>query len=269
MMNIHVVSLKGKRDQNEDKHNIILNIDGKDNSIRDVNFFGLYDGHGGKFVSKFLSEKLPNFFLSKKQAQYPLQKKYITDVYKFIQKKFREKYLKETRFCGATCLVVINYKKDGNDYLNVLNTGDCRAVICEDNLAKALTKDHKPNWPEEKSRIEALGGKLVFDGVDWRIKDLSVSRAFGDLEAEPYVTNEPEIVKHKVEKNNKFLIMACDGLWDVMSSQDAVNFVLSECYDKTTKVRINKNTNISSKLARHAIAKLGSTDNVSVVVVFF
>src|SRR5436305_1930508 len=78
--------------------------------------------------------------------------------------------------------------KDGKYYINVINTGDSRCIICRDNLGIPLSKDHKPNWPEERYRIQQLGGKIYYDGDDYRIKDLSVSRAFGDIDAEPYVT---------------------------------------------------------------------------------
>ena len=112
-----------------------------------------------------------------------------------------------------------------------------------------------------------MGGKPYFDGDDWRIKDLSVSRAFGDFDAEPYLTNMPDIFRYKIDKNDKFIIFACDGVWDVLQNQDVVNFVLNECYDKDLNVRINKNLNIAKKLAEHALQK-GSTDNLTIIIYF-
>ena len=50
-------------------------------------------------------------------------------------------------------------------------------MLCRDNFAIPLTKDHKPDFPEEKARIQALGGEIKFDGADYRIRDLSVSKA--------------------------------------------------------------------------------------------
>ena len=61
--------------------------------------------------------------------------------------------------------------------------------------------------------------------------------------------------------------MACDGLWDVVSNQDAVNFVLMNSYDKSLKRRIKNNVNIAKKLAEYAYNK-GSTDNISVIIIF-
>ena len=112
-----------------------------------------------------------------------------------------------------------------------------------------------------------MGGKITYDGYDWRIKDLSVSRAFGDIDARPYLTHKPDIFRYKLDKNDKFFVLACDGLWDVMSNDDVSNFVLLNCYDITTKHRINKNVNASKLLAEYALKK-GSTDNVSIVIAF-
>ena len=145
----------------------------------------------------------------------------------------------------------------------MINVGDSRGVLCnKDGLAVQLSKDHKPNTPEERSRIEQLGGSITFDGVDWRIKDLSLSRAFGDCESTPYVSHLPQIYRYKLSSEDKFLIKACDGLWDVVSNQDAVDFILD--------LKKNKNFkgNFSKSLCDYAYAK-GSMDNVTVIVYFF
>ena len=122
--------------------------------------------------------------------------------------------------------------------------------------------------PEERHRISKLGGKPYFDGEDWRISDLSVSRAFGDIDAGPCVTHTPDIFQYRLEKSDKFLVLACDGLWDVLNNNDAVNFILNNCYDNTLTKRINKKQDIAQQLAEHALRK-GSTDNITIVIVFF
>ena len=121
-------------------------------------------------------------------------------------------------------------------------------------------------WPEEKRRIEKMGGKIYFDD-DWRIKELSVSRAFGDISATPYVTHEPEIFRYRLDKNDKFFVLACDGMWDVLRNFEVVNYILLNCYDPVTNKRINKDKNISKALTELAIKK-GSGDNVTAIVVF-
>ena len=101
---------------------------------------------------------------------------------------------------------------------------------------------------------------IQFDGVDWRINGLSLSRAFGDLDCRPYVTHLPQIYKYNINTNDKFLIFACDGLWDVISNQDAVDFIC----DLNNK---NFKGNYSKELTEYAINK-GSLDNVSAIVYF-
>ncbi len=263
-MNIHSVSIKGLRDQNEDKHTIQLNSDNKNPLQNSVNIFAIFDGHGGKEVSKYVNDNIISKFVDKKVV-YPLSRKYVLDTYDFTQTQLKSK--KFAYRTGTTALVVINFKCNNTEYLNVINLGDCRCIICRDNFAMPLTKDHKPGWPEERHRIEKLGGALTFDGFDLRIKDLSVSRAFGDIDATPFISHRPDIFRYRIDKTDKFVVMACDGLWDVMKNEEVVNFILMQCYDNTTKNRINKSVNVAKKLAETALKK-GSTDNITVIVIF-
>lgn len=264
-MEVYFYSLKGLREQNEDSHKIITNGKSKDSSKAKVNFFAIYDGHGGKEVSKFLEQNMYKYFLMK-EVKYPLTKAYVNKVYDHLQSVLKNKY-RFSSYSGSTSLAVINYKKNGNTYINLINTGDCRAVICRDGLAIALTLDHKPNFPKERMRIEKLGGNIVKDGLDYRIKDLSVSRAFGDTDATPFVTHRGDLFSYRLYSNDKFLIMACDGLWDVLSNQEAVNFVIDFIFNKNLKT-INKSKKVAKALAEYALRK-GSTDNISVIIIIF
>ena len=85
-------------------------------------------------------------------------------------------------------------------------------------------------------------------------------QAFGDTDACPYVTHLPQIYKYNLNKKDKFLIFACDGLWDVMSNKKATDYVLG-------LMKKNFTGNYSKKLAEKAI-KEGSTDNVTAIVLF-
>jgi serine/threonine protein phosphatase PrpC len=264
-MNVHSVSIKGLRPQNEDKHEIFLNANNKFVNLKNINLFAIFDGHGGKDVSKYIKDNLPKYFTNKK-TQYPLQKNFVIDTYDKLQREL--KGYKFAHRAGSTSLVVIYFKYNGGNYLNVINSGDCRAIICHDNFAIPLTKDHKPFTAEERYRIEQLGGTIKWDGHDWRVQDLSVSRSFGDTDTAPYVTHRPDLFRYKLNKNDKFIVLGCDGLWDVMSNDEVVNFILINCYDKAVQKRLNTNINIAKKLAEHALKK-GSTDNISIIVVFF
>jgi len=170
-------------------------------------------------------------------------------------------------------------------YIQVINIGDCRAVLSQKGLAIPLSKDHKPDWPDEKRRIYEVNRangtdeKVHFEDQAWRIGDLSVSRAFGDLDNVPFVTHIPEIFTYVLNNNDKFIIMACDGLWDVVHSETAVNFVTDHLLKNSATYTYNipnrypphndqSGNNIARKLADYALA-CGSTDNVSVLILIF
>lgn len=269
----HSISLIGKRDKNEDQHDIIINLDNQNKDLKNINYFAVYDGHGGKEVSKYLKDNLSNYFTNKFN-QYNITdpntfKKYIEKVFDHLQTKLERKFKNISYNIGSTALIIIMFKHNNDIYSYVANIGDCRSVLCRNkNIPKQLTKDHKPNQIDEKKRIEKIGGKIYFDGYDWRVGDLSVSRAFGDLDSTPFVTHKPEIFNYKIKKTDKFIVLGCDGLWDVMSNEDVTIFI----QDKINKIKItnmtrNSDNNIAFLLANEAIKK-GSTDNISIIIIF-
>jgi len=154
------------------------------------------------------------------------------------------------------------------------NIGDSRAVFCRDNKAWDLSRDHKPNDPTEKSRIENFGGSVIWCGkMDkfgvpiedcgiYRVNgNLALSRAIGDRSERPHVIAEPEIISVPVKDGDQFVIVATDGLWDVMDSDDAVNFVLL-----SLKAGIAR-TKIADVMVKEAIRQ-GTCDNVTIVIIW-
>ena len=263
-MKVYSHSLQGKRDTNEDQHSTILNLNNDNKEMNNINFLGVYDGHGGKTVSKYLKENLPIYFIKKFKKNIYLKQnmfsKHVVDVYNLIQNDLKDNHPRLVNYCGSTCCITIHCLEEG--FLWIINVGDSRAVLLNENgIAIPLSKDHKPNSPEERIRIKNLGGKIVYDGVDWRIKNLSLSRAFGDIECTPYVTHLPQIYCRKLSKGDKFLILACDGLWDVLSNQDAADFILD-------LENVEYKGNYAKALAEHALEK-GSMDNITVIVYYF
>jgi serine/threonine protein phosphatase PrpC len=260
-------SLQGKRDSNEDQHIGILNMDNKNPTMNCINVVGVFDGHGGKLVSKFLKANLPKYILKKTDINIYQQKSRLTSRFfgKLFDKIQEELILNHpivAKRCGSTALCGIQYKDINNhNMIWVANVGDSRAVLYNNkDMAIPLTTDHKPHLSAEKHRIEKLGGKIKFDGVDWRIGDLSLSRAIGDLDNTPYVTHRPEVYRYRLHKKDQFIIFACDGLWDVLSNTAACRFV-------SHLIKENYMGNISKRLAEYAIEK-GSYDNVTVSILF-
>ena len=115
-------------------------------------------------------------------------------------------------------------------HVYVANAGDARAVISEKGQAIEMSMDHKPNLPSEKSRVLAAGHIVEEDRVDGII---AISRAIGDweyknpsLDADKMaVSAYPDVKKYEIGRDTEFLICACDGIWDCMTSQVAVDFV--------------------------------------------
>jgi serine/threonine protein phosphatase PrpC len=271
----HSISIQGRRDYNEDEYNIINNLSGKDITLHNIGFFGLYDGHGGGKISKFCKKNLHKLFIeneimNKSPCKSKDYDKYIIKSYISVQDKLT-KYEKDAKTMGTTTLITIIYDKDKKLYCKIINLGDCRAIMCNEyNIAIQLTKDHKPIAYEEYKRIIAEKGKITKESNDdYRINGMSVSRALGDLDAKPHVSHIPEIYDYDIHKT-KFLIMGCDGLWESLNNQEAVDFVLSEIDNNNIKKNINNKSdnNIAAKLANLAYDK-GSNDNITVIIIFF
>jgi serine/threonine protein phosphatase PrpC len=208
---------------------------------------------------------IPNIFLDQR-LKYPLRKSQVNKICDNIQKILIENYSAKSKECGSTCLLVVKFNYEGQKYLNIMNVGDSRAILCSGTRAYPLSMDHKPLNPVEKSRIIKQGGNIYYDGLEWRVESLSVSRAFGDHSSK-YTHPTPDLFLHKISKNDKFIILACDGLWDVVDNQTAVNMVLNFCYDSSGNRIVNKKINISKQLTDYALSQ-GSSDNISVIVVF-
>ncbi|MEW5311417.1 MAG: hypothetical protein WDW38_003133 [Sanguina aurantia] len=142
--------------------------------------------------------------------------------------------------------------------LLVANVGDSRAVLCRAGKGVALSVDHKPNSKDERARIEGAGGVVVWAGT-WRVGGvLAVSRAFGDRPLKRYVIATPHMRDEHLTPDDEFLILASDGLWDVMSNQDSVALIRDV-------IDVEK---AAKRLTDEAFAR-GSADNISCVVVRF
>lgn len=116
--------------------------------------------------------------------------------------------------------------------LYVANAGDSRAVLCRDTRAKPMSFDHKPEQPIEKSRIENAGGWVT--PVGRVCGNLNLSRCIGDLKykqneslsaAEQVITAEPDVEVVDLTKEDLFLVIACDGVWDIMTNDMIVEFI--------------------------------------------
>lgn len=116
--------------------------------------------------------------------------------------------------------------------LYVANAGDSRAVLCRDRKAFPMSFDHKPEQDKEKERIEKAGGWVTAMG---RVcGNLNLSRCIGDLKykqnknidvSQQIITAEPDVRVVDIEKEDLFLVVACDGVWDILTNDGIVDFV--------------------------------------------
>lgn len=257
-MNVYYTSIKGRRESNEDRHNIILNINQLNDKILPINLLSIFDGHGGTYVSEYLKKNLPLYYCHPK-LKLPFLKDYHEEVFRKLQENIIKN--KNGYTSGSTCLLNIMYKHENELHMNIVNLGDCRLVIVyKDGSFKQVTIDHKPDDKIEKDRIKKMGGKIYKDSEGtYRIGDLSLSRAFGDEDNAPYISQIPDVYYKKITPQTKYVVMACDGLWDVINNKDLYK-LLEESNNKN-----NKNINLAVDLAEYALKK-GSGDNVSVIV---
>jgi serine/threonine protein phosphatase PrpC len=139
-------------------------------------------------IPKYFSKKID----TKTYSNTKSASKIFNYIFNEVQNKLVKNHPKAVNWCGSTalCGLISKHPTFDKKILWIINVGDSRAVLCNNNNdAVQLSIDHKPNLKSEKDRIEQLGGKIKFDGSDWRIKDLSLSRASGDTDASPYVNH--------------------------------------------------------------------------------
>ena len=162
------------------------------------------------------------------------------------------------------------------------HTGDCRAVLSEKGgVARVLTGDHKPQLASEKERIEVAGGWVHNNRVNGV---LAVSRSFGDIQYKTFdgttrfltvdekggiwnktqqVISKPDILEFSVDGTHEFVVIASDGLWDVFTSQECINYVRWQLKQQGGDITRTAEALVSAAFAR------GTADNTSVVIVAF
>lgn len=241
-------TFKGKRASMEDFFETrISEVDGQM-----VAFFGVFDGHGGSRTAEYLKNNLfnnlsshPDFIKDTKSA--------IVEVFRQTDNDYLNEERGQQKDAGSTASTAVLV----GDRLLVANVGDSRVVACRSGTAIPLSIDHTPERSDERERIESAGGFILWAGT-WRVGGvLAVSRAFGDKLLKPYVSAEPEIQEESIEGVD-FLIIASDGLWNVLSNKEAVAIVHGIADAEAA----------SRKLIEEAFAR-GSNDNITCVVVRF
>ena len=212
-------------------------------------FFAVYDGHGGKEAADLASVELHKFLEAElaKQGQ-PVQASFVT-----AYEKMDDRLKFDALYMGATAVTCLIREEEGRRRLYAANAGDARAVLCRGGQAVRLTKDHKASDEEEQERVAASGGWGSMNRVHGV---LAVSRALGDHAMKQSVISEPHFWQDDLGAQDAFVIIACDGLWDVCTDQESVDMVKDETSAQA----------MSHKLMQAALDG-GGKDNITVMVV--
>lgn len=269
-------SMQGWRVEMEDAHCAVIGLP----SLKDWSFFAVFDGHAGAKVSAYCANELLGAirsnadFLGKNgleadHASVPSME----NVKKGIKTGFLElddrmrglpEMLNGEDKSGSTavcCLV-------SPSHMFFANCGDSRAVFSRAGSVAFRTEDHKPINPTEKERIQNAGGSVMIQRVNG---SLAVSRALGDFEykqvegkgpCEQLVSPEPEIYAEERHEDDEFIVLACDGIWDVMTNEELCDFVRN-------RMQLTMDlTAVCNQVVDTCLYK-GSRDNMSIVIIAF
>ncbi|KAL3675140.1 hypothetical protein R1sor_025088 [Riccia sorocarpa] len=274
-----------------------------------LHFFGIYDGHGGSQAAVFCADHLHHALAEEMKSVLSNGIRSTGCSQGILDLHWREAMLacflrmdaelggvpwkpgqgeKEdgsSKFCaepiapetvGSTAVVAVV----GSCQIIVANCGDSRAVLSRGGKAIALSRDHKPDREDEMARVEAAGGRVIFWNGYRVLGVLAMSRAIGDRYLKPYVIAEPEVTCTLRSEEDECLILASDGLWDVLSNELVCEIARkslcgrrsSDAPDNAHPATVEDEGEESSAsvaaalLTKLAIAR-GSSDNISVVVV--
>ncbi|KAM1478534.1 hypothetical protein ACFX2I_025946 [Malus domestica] len=228
-----------------------------------ISFYGVFDGHGGKDAAHFVRDNLPRVIVE--DADFPLElEKVITRSFMETDAAFAKTCSLEALASGTTALTAMIFGRS----LLVANAGDCRAVLSRCGVAIEMSRDHRPCCTKERTRIESLGG-YIDDG--FLNGELGVTRALGNWHLEGMkdvgerggpLSAEPELKLMTLSKDDEFLIIGSDGIWDVFTSRNAVDFA-------RRRLQEHNDVKLCCKQIVEEAIKRGATDNLTLVMVSF
>jgi len=249
--------MQGWRDRMEDSHIAIPSIGAvASGSVasdwNDTALYAVMDGHGGEHVARYCERYLPQELakLSSKDMGASLVQAFhrmdemlldpanLSDLQSFsndfTSQAFSSSYASPDCM-GCTAAVACIRQ----DLIVVANAGDSRAVLCRKGIAVDMSEDHKPNLPVESRRIHKAGGTVMEQRIGahthYRVNgNLNLSRSIGDLgykrgdlpPQEQMICSTPDIQEFRRQAGDQFMVIACDGIWDVLSSQEVVDYIL-------------------------------------------
>ncbi|KAJ6323405.1 hypothetical protein OIU76_010835 [Salix suchowensis] len=291
-----VCSRRGQKGTNQDSSVVWEGFGSQDDMI----FCGIFDGHGpwGHFVSKKVRESVPSLLLCNWQEnlaltslgmdfevdldrnlhQFDIWKQSYLKTYAAIDQELKQHRKIDSFFSGTTAVTII---KQGEN-LVIANVGDSRAVLATISIDDGslvplqLTIDFKPSLPEEAERITRSKGRVFClrdePGVyrvwmpDGKTPGLSLSRSFGDHCVKDFgLVSEPDVTRRNISSRDQFVILATDGVWDVISNLEAVQVVSLTSDREKSAERLVECAGRAWKCKKKGIAM----DDISAICLFF
>ena len=213
-----------------------------------VSLFGIFDGHGGTDVVKFVKNRLPQLIKIYLNDLFPVEIAF-KNAFKKVDEELK---FFDSEYIGTTATLILI--KDNKIYC--ANVGDTKAYIIYDKTYKQISNDHKCTNEDERKRINEIGGKIIKNRV---MGQLILTRTLGDLYVKQFgVINTPDINVYDINDTINYVIIASDGVWDVVDLDTITNMgkegknVGEFCKD-IVKLALNK----------------GTKDNVSCIVISF
>ncbi|CAF0843473.1 unnamed protein product [Rotaria sordida] len=261
--------MQGWRISNEDIHKHLIPID--HHSWKLWSYFAIFDGHNGIDTAKNAADLLDKYLIdtlnqteinSNDESIHSSQidKNQLNHIIKktFLQLDEKLANLVNDQ-SGSVCITSLI----GPKYIYLINVGDARAIIISnDGQVLAYTKDHKPNVIQEQERIHKAGGRITqYENDVARVEDkLAVSRTFGDYSLDKrLIPALPDIIQYRKDSLAAFIILACDGIWDVMTNEQVALFVSQKASNTSLE-------NIASQLLDQCL-KLKTSDNMSIYII--
>lgn len=277
----------------------------KSNESSPLHFFGVYDGHGGAQASNFCKDRLHQALVEELEAVMNgegssidggisnwkrLWERALVGCFKKVDAEVgrepnkrddsgegsrmeccSEPVAPET--VGTTAVIAVV----GSCQVIIANCGDSRAVLCRGGKAIPLSDDHKPQRADEMTRIEAAGGKVICWNGYRVLGVLAMSRAIGDRYLKPSIIPDPDITFTERVKEDECLILASDGLWDVISNEEACDIARRRIAHWHNKNQVSslkssdQSMDPAAQAAANHLCKLaiqrGSSDNITILVV--
>ena len=279
----------GIKKTNQDNFFIYNNFNNNSNYV----YLGVCDGHGlfGQDISTYLVNNLPHN-MNKKIISKNLKNLSNTDI-SLLSTLFRETFVEtnislnsderiDSSYSGSTCASILFTPNK----LCCINVGDSRCILgkfVEKNkswIPINLSRDHKPSEPDEMNRIKKCGGivesyrdnfgnfvgpeRVWGPGMDG--PGLAMSRSFGDEIGHGIgVVVDPEILEHFFEKEDKFIVLGSDGIWEFISNEEVVNIVKDYYLENNIEGAIETLYNEASK---RWIMEEEVIDDITIIIIF-